>query len=253
MWLGDWLFGRPDERAYKIDVDDVRDIVAILEEEYPGIDVELWVASATHRRKVDPSELESLSKADLQRLSISAEVPGARDQGLIDRDWAISLRRRQTYFIVPQTVPLPDPSEPPVDPERVALRIREKISDASAPLLYRRQASAGTLALTVPLLLIIAVWIWVEIAVPLPVPIHVLGWTAIVAIAILSIPLHRAELMRYRPNRSDRNGHLVLEQTRETTKANRADSHRDLKVSVLSVLGAVTATLIVQAMLGLFG
>lgn len=242
MWLGDLLYGRPEERAYRIDVDDVRDIVKILEDAYPGIAVTLDVVGPAGSRPVELTELQDISAAELQRLQLDAQLPGfesiAWDPSI---RWMISLRRDVAEFNVPNARPANEPADSDLaDADEVARKIRQVFRDASLPMLRRRRLVRWrAAAVAFPFIIAIAAWVSLEITMRLPVAAHVLGWALLVSLALATERLYRDELVRLPLPADPKNGHLVLGQTRRETKANRAGSRRDLKVAGWSILGTI--------------
>lgn len=254
MWLGDVLFGKPEQRAYRVDVDVVRDVIAVLREEYPGIEVRVQVIEPHGIiRSVWPEDLEDLSASDLQRLHVEANLPQWTSVDPFDKSmrWEISFRRDAAYFVVP-TAEAPNIDESEIGrAERVAKRIRQLLQDSSMPLLRRRPVRWNAVAVLVPLALMTVAWVWAERTLSLPVPVHLLGWSALAFAAMVTVPRFQSEVHRYPLPREPKNGHLVLGQTRRQTKADRAGSRRDLKVALLSVAGTIAAAAILYFTLGI--
>lgn len=238
MWLSNVLYGPPALRAYRIDLDTVREIAKTLSQEFPKgvITYQVVDAELGLDREIQAADLDTLSAADLQRLRIDARNARSQNAAYYGPIVNVSLARSGSW------VNSSDPNNAEVA-DRVGTRVRQIIADSGRPMLRRRRVNWRAVVFWLPSALVLASWLWLELTTALPFPAHVLGWLLVLVSVWATIPRYERARDRRGFFAPHPNGHLVLSETRRETAARRADRRRDLRVVIWTALATLVVTL----------
>jgi hypothetical protein len=98
--------------------------------------------------------------------------------------------------------------------------------------------------------LLAAAWVWLVSSTPLPVAGVILGFLVVAFLAVVAQQVFAAIQSRWAGNFR---GHLIRNESRLETYARRASSHRDLRVSAISVVATIVAGVVVAYLTGAIG
>lgn len=218
-------------RSVTTDLDTVREVAKRIDERFSSSKASFWVqdpnAVSYQRREVPADQLQSISAADRGRLYIetsSSELGNMR----------VELRQKSRPVI----------TMVPNEPDFMDL-IANILLDSGRPLVRWARLVRYTLAL--PFLSLLAAWIWLSVTEFVSLPAQLFGWLIVAfalagTIAMMRRPFIKLELSYP--------GHRIRNETRIETYARRADTHKNIKVALITAPITIVATLLVGLITG---
>ena len=245
----DWLFGpktarhpaAPDDdlgalrvRSQTLDTTDLFDIADLLDRKLPGEPAAFTIqrkvsAQQVETRQVDRQEVAALAAIDRRRLMLdktfnTPEVQASASVSFLAGHPSVYTSKGYEH----------------VRTEIVEILLENGRSRPHWGLLRRR---GGALA---PAGILAALFVWTEFSVPLPLPVHLLGWVGVALVSVSGLNRLRATVPYFFPVP----GHRIRPESREKTAARRADTWRDLKVSVVTAPSAIAVAVIIAWLSG---